>query len=143
MKWENQRKRYLTYSIPKLKEVADKFCSEFIRRKYTDWKGETQCYTCPAKKRWQEMQNGHYNSRIYINTRYYEPNLRPQCYRCNVLLKGNYTEFSIRLERETPGILKVLDDWKHRKSEESTRYELLDLIEGFKNKINELTRENN
>ncbi len=77
-----------------------------------------------------------------MNTRYYEPNLRPQCYRCNVLLKGNYTEFSINLLRESPTSLEELARWKVMKSKDSTRYDLLDIIESFKTKLQKLDNNN-
>lgn len=125
-------------SISQLKKLADKHCSEYIRRKYADWQGNVRCYTCPKTAYYKEMQCGHYVSRVYSNTRYYEPNLRVQCYRCNVLLKGNYDEFSLRLERETPGILKTLNDWKHRPSSTNSRQDLLMVIEDFKSKLKNL-----
>lgn len=142
MKPENYKKRLLTYSVLKLKKIADEVCSLYIRTKFADWKGEVQCYTCPVKKPIKEMQNGHYISRVYMNTRYYEPNLRPQCYRCNVLLKGNYTEFSINLLRESPTSLEELARWKVMKSKDSTRYDLLDIIESFKTKLQKLDNNN-
>lgn len=140
MKPETYRKRLFVKSISQLKDIADELCSEYIRRKYSDWKGEVACFTCGKVKRWQEMQNGHYISRTYNNTRYYDPNLRVQCYSCNVMKHGNYDEFAIRLERETPGILEHLNTWKHRKSTESTRIELIELIFDYKEKIKALDK---
>ena len=137
---EKYRKRLFTKSIPQLKDIADELCSEYIRRKYSDWKGQVACYTCGKVKPWQEQQNGHYISRTYNNTRYYEPNLRVQCYSCNVEKRGNYTEFAIRLERENPGALEMLDIWKHRESAESTRMELINLIFEYKEKIKTLDK---
>lgn len=139
MKDETYRKRLLTKSISQLKQIADELCSEYIRRKYSDWQGNVSCYTCGKVKRWQEQQCGHYISRTYNNTRYYEPNLRVQCYSCNVEKRGNYTEFAIRLEREKAGTLEHLDMWKHRKSTDSTRMELIELIFDFKKKLSHLT----
>lgn len=140
MKPETYRKRLFTYPIPKLKQIADDFCSEYIRRKYADWQGNVACYTCGKVKNWREQQTGHYISRTYNNTRYYEPNLRVQCYSCNVEKRGNYTEFAIRLEREKAGTLEHLDQWKHRPSTESTRLELIELIFGFKEKLSKLDK---
>lgn len=122
-------------SISQLKSLADKLCSEYIRRKYANWKGEVACYTCGKTFHWKQIQNGHYISRVYSNTRYYEPNLRPQCYSCNVMRHGAMDEFAIRLERETPGILKELNDWKHRPSSTNSRQDLLMVIDDFKSKL--------
>lgn len=140
MKDETYRKRLFTYPIPKLKKIADELCSEYIRRKYSNWKGEVACYTCGKVKRWQDQQAGHYISRTYNNTRYYEPNLRVQCYSCNIEKRGNYTEFAIRLEREKAGTLEHLDQWKHRETTESTRMELIELIFDFKKKLSTLDK---
>lgn len=126
-------------SISQLKKLADKLCSEWVRRKKADWKGENNCYTCGIKKHYKELQAGHYVSRIYTNTRYYEENLRPQCYSCNVMRHGNMDEFAIRLERETPGILKDLNDWKRRPASTNTRQDLMMVIEDFKSKLKTLT----
>ena len=121
MKIESYRKRLLTKTISQLKEIADDEISIYIRRKYSNWKGEAPCYTCGIVKRWQEQQNGHYISRTYNNTRYYEANLRVQCYSCNVMKHGNMDEYAYRLEKEKPGTLDHLNMWKHRKSTDSTR----------------------
>ncbi len=126
-------------SIQQLKKIADKWCSEWIRRKYANWKGETACYTCGATKPWKEIQCGHFVSRVYGNLRYYEPNLRPQCYSCNVMRHGNMDEYSLRLERETPGILEELNRWKRMPSTPFTWTGLNETIEDFKMKIKSLS----
>lgn len=125
-------------SISQLKSLADKLCSEYIRRKYANWKGEVKCFTCDKMLQWKQIQNGHYISRVYSNTRYYEPNLRPQCYSCNIMKHGAMDEFAIRLERETPGILKELNNWKHRPTSGNTREDLQLIIEEYKTKIKKL-----
>ena len=119
-------------SISQLKKLADKLCSLYIRTKYADWKGEVRCYTCDKVFTIKTIQCGHYVSRVYTNLRWAEINLRPQCYSCNVMRRGNMDEFAVRLERETPGILKELNDWKHRPSSTNTRQDLLFIIDKYK-----------
>ena len=69
----------------------DKVFSEYIRRR-DDGKG---CVTCGIKKPWQEMQACHYYSRGKYPTRWHELNVHSGCYRCNVLLKGAYTDYAL------------------------------------------------
>lgn len=138
MKPENLRKRYLTYGIPKLKEILDEHVSIYVRRKYSDWKGEVACYTCDKVFTIKTIQCGHYVSRVYTNLRWYLPNLRPQCYSCNIMKNGNTQEFGARLDQEKPRTTQMLNDWKHRPSTELKRLELVEQIFEFKNKIKSL-----
>jgi hypothetical protein len=124
--------------IAQLKKEADKWCSLYVRQKGADLNGMNTCYTCGVKKHFKELQCGHYISRVYGNLRYYEPNLRPQCYSCNVMRHGNMAEYAIRLERETPGILEKLHQAKYLPPSSFKALDLLDLIEIYKQKIKEL-----
>lgn len=74
-----------------LVKKLDKVFSEFIRLR-DDGKG---CVTCGDIKTWREMQNCHFYSRGRQNTRWDETNCHSGCYRCNVLLKGNYIPYTI------------------------------------------------
>ena len=125
-------------SISQLKKEADRLCSLLVRQGGADWKGNARCFTCLVEKPWKELQAGHYVSRIYTNLRWHLPNIKIQCYSCNVMRRGNMDEFAIRLEKETPGILKVLNDWKHRSASKNTRQDLLVVVDEFKNKLKKL-----
>lgn len=122
-------------NFSQLKKTADQLCSEYVRRSYADWKGNVQCFTCPKTAHYRQMQCGHYVSRVYTNLRWHLPNLRVQCPGCNIFKKGNMDEYAIRLERETPGILNELNEWKHRPSSPNTRKDLEMVIRDFKDKI--------
>lgn len=74
-----------------LVKELDKVFSEYIRRR-DDGK---PCVTCDVRKPWREMQACHYISRGKYGTRWDETNVHAGCYRCNVLLKGNYTEYAL------------------------------------------------
>jgi hypothetical protein len=54
--------------------------SIYIRRKYADWKGEVQCFTCFFFGPWTELQAGHYKHK-YLD--FDEKNIHPQCDVCN------------------------------------------------------------
>ncbi len=132
MKEENLRKRYLTLSIPKLKKLADKEFSLWLRNNYAK-EGKVKCYTCDKEFDIKSIQCGHYISRIYTNLRWAEINCRPQCYSCNIMLRGNFTEFGIRLEREKQGALEELHKWKVMPSTQLKRQDLIDIIFKYRN----------
>lgn len=75
----------------KVVKDLDAAFSQYIRLR-DDGKG---CCTCGVKKEWKEMQACHYITRGKLPTRWDETNVHSGCYRCNVLLKGNYTEYAI------------------------------------------------
>ena len=52
-----------TEDLNGLIEDADALFSRWIRLKYSDKAGIATCYTCGTKKRYHEMQGGHYISR--------------------------------------------------------------------------------
>lgn len=56
-----------------------------------------QCYTCGAVKPVAQIQCGHFVSRNNSATRYYLPNLRPQCAGCNVWGRGRYDVYADKL----------------------------------------------
>ena len=124
--------------IAQLKKIADKIVSEYVRRKDADFNGYNSCFTCGVKKHYKELQCGHYISRIYGHTRYYLPNLRPQCPACNIFKHGNMDEYALRLERETPGILEELNRWKKMPPTPFNWIELNKLIEDYKQKVKAL-----
>ena len=91
-----------------LKKKAWALLSECVRREASNetykvrpmWNGEIVCYTCPTMSGWKEMQAGHAiggrNGAVLLD----EEIIRPQCVRCNIMLRGNYGEFITRLVRE-------------------------------------------
>ncbi len=81
----------------KLVKELDRVFSIYIRQKYADMYGFTECYTCGTKLYWSELQCGHYYSRKYYSTRWDEDNCRPQCYKCNMLLRGNLNAYTKNL----------------------------------------------
>ena len=82
----------------KLKKALWEECRRITRTRYGN-----QCYTCPTSglvgSNWQ---TGHYisSSICSVFMRYHLPNLRPQCYNCNINKSGNWLSFEDRLNRE-------------------------------------------
>jgi len=110
-----------------LVKKLDQAFSWYIRRR-DDGIG---CITCGVVKPWQEMQNCHFYSRGRLPTRWDETNCHSGCYRCNVLLKGNYinyTKYMIdRYGREYVDELEV----KSRSDIKISSVELKEMIEKY------------
>lgn len=121
-------------SLSKLKKEADAIYSKYIRQKYSK-NGLVMCVSCGSWKPIKEMQNGHYVSRSYLSTRFYNKNCHPQCYACNICRSGNMDEYSLWLiGTYGEGILEELN----RKKWEQVKYtkeDYLKMIERYKKKI--------
>jgi hypothetical protein len=121
-------------SLKQLKKLADKYCSDYIRQR-----DGGSCFTCGNWKEWRYQQNGHYVPRNYLSTRFLERNCHCQCVSCNVFKKGNMDAYALMLVRKYgPGILEELNRIKHEECK-LTKEDYKNLIESFKNKINNLT----
>ena len=115
-----------------LVKKLDKIFSEFIRLR-DDGRG---CVTCGDVKPWREMQNCHFYSRGRQNTRWDETNCHSGCYRCNVLLKGNYISYTMYMI-DTYGREHVENLEKLSKSTEKiTTVRLKEMIEYYTNLVN-------
>jgi len=108
-------------SISKLMKEADRNMSLYVRQKYADKEGNVQCFTCPYTAHWKKMQNGHFVSRFYKETRYDQRNCRPQCYTCNMWRNGMTPHFAAKLQQELgAGIVEELYE-KARQTKTYTR----------------------
>jgi hypothetical protein len=85
-------------SKSQLLKKADSVFSKYIRKKY-EIDGFVACVTCRVKMEIPKAQAGHFIRRSIYSLRYSEDNVFPQCYRCNVLMHGNYPSFSLYLIR--------------------------------------------
>lgn len=79
-----------TMSRSQLVKRLDSVFSQYVRLR-DDGNG---CITCGDKKPWKEMQACHFYTRGRQATRWHESNVFGGCYRCNVLLKGNYINYT-------------------------------------------------
>jgi len=55
------------------------------------------CITCGKQQPWQEQQNCHFFSRGRYATRWDENNCFAGCVTCNVFLKGNYIQYTLKI----------------------------------------------
>lgn len=79
------------------KDLADVIHSIYIRLVKSDEQGYCTCITSWDKTLWKELQNWHYRTRSHLNTRYLDDNCRPQTYRDNVILSGNYRCYALKM----------------------------------------------
>jgi len=130
-------------SRSKLVAKLDSVFSQFVRLSNADSDRNIRCYTCDRKMRWNEpriAQNGHFYTRGRYATRWDIENCRPQCYRCNCILKGNYIEYTTRMIYEV-GAEKV-DELK-RLSKTTVKiptHQLQDMIEDYSHRVEMLLK---
>lgn len=82
----------------KQKEKLWELCKQLTRRRYGN-----MCYTCGQRDLvGQNWHTGHFitDSTCSTELSYDLDNLRPQCYRCNINLSGNWIAFEARMISE-------------------------------------------
>ena len=86
-------------TISKLKKELDKWFSLYIRLRDATDEGMVQCFTCGKVSHYKSgMQNGHFQSRKHLATRWSETNCQVQCVGCNMFKAGEQYKFSIALD---------------------------------------------
>jgi hypothetical protein len=113
--------------------------SEYVRRRGADAGGTERCYTCGAPNHWKALQCGHAIGGRHNAVLFDEDICRPQCVRCNVMLRGNYPIFTTNLIKENG-----LEWWEGklagaRQVVKWARSDLEDLIQTYKQKLEGLT----
>jgi|TARA_R100000455_G_C6259374_1_gene114899 hypothetical protein len=116
----------------KLVKKADAVFSEYIRRRFADRNGITECCTCGKKDHWKKLQCGHFQSRRFYSTRWDEQNCAVQCSGCNVFKYGEQYKFSIYIDQKygpgtSEGLLK-----KANKIYKLSNYDIQEIIEYYK-----------
>tara|TARA_B100000768_G_scaffold37785_1_gene36438 strand:+ start:988 stop:1401 length:414 start_codon:yes stop_codon:yes gene_type:complete len=87
-------------TISKLKKELDKWFSLYIRLREANEYGYCQCFTCGKVGHYKTggMQNGHFQSRKHLSTRFDEDNCQVQCVACNMFRQGEQFKFGINLD---------------------------------------------
>ena len=101
--------------------------SRYIRIKEANENGMCECYTCGKIDHWKYLQCSHYIKRGHYGLRWDSRNAKPACINCNELLNGNINEYTIRLEKEYPGLTNQLKE-QSREIYKYNRDELKELI---------------
>ena len=76
-----------------VKELDSVF-SQYIRLCAVDELGDTTCVTCGDTRPWKQHQNGHFFTRGRYATRWDKDNCHVQCVKCNIMLHGNYIQYT-------------------------------------------------
>ena len=85
-------------TISKLKKELDAIFSLYIRLRESE-EGLVQCFTCNKVSHYKSgMQNGHFQSRKHLSTRWSETNCQVQCVGCNMFKAGEQYKFAINLD---------------------------------------------
>ena len=129
-------------SISKLKKELDKWFSLFIRLRGADGFGFVQCFTCQRFKHYKSgMQNGHFQSRSFLSTRFDEENCQPQCVGCNMFKSGEQYKFSVNLDNKYgKGKAKQLE-FEARQIQKFSRADYQEKISYYKSLVEKLKTE--
>lgn len=79
----------------KLIKDLDSVFSQYIRLRDSDNHGIVTCPLCWKQVDYKFAQNMHFISRWVLKYRYDENNCFAWCMRCNVILNGNYIEYTM------------------------------------------------
>ena len=128
-------------SISKLKKELDKWFSLFIRLRDSH-EGLSQCFTCGCVKPYNKgMQNGHFQSRTFLATRFNEENCQPQCVGCNMFKQGEQYKFALSLDAKYgEGTAQELE-FLSRLTVKFTRGDYEDKILYYKSTVEKLKKE--
>ena len=88
-------------TVSKLKKELDTIFSVFIRLRSANEYGMCQCFTCGKVGHYKTggMQNGHFQSRKHLATRFSEDgNCEVQCVSCNIFKSGMQWKFGMNLD---------------------------------------------
>lgn len=122
-------------SRSKLVKKADSIFSTYIRLRDSDKKWYVKCPLCWSKIHWKKAQNMHFITRSCWLYRYDEDNCHAWCMRCNVILNGNYIEYT-RYMQNRYGI-SAIDEMRvnAKKIFKLSTKEIQTIIEKYENKI--------
>ena len=129
-------------TISKLKKELDKWFSLYIRLRDADELGFIQCFTCGRFKNYKSgMQNGHFQSRSFLATRFDEENCQPQCVGCNMFKQGEQYKFALNLDAKYgEGKAEELE-LLARTTVKLTRYDYEEKIGYYKDLVEKLKKE--
>lgn len=134
--WKKQKKEWKqkNETVGQLMKRAQKVFNEYIRKRD---KGK-KCISCDTILT-KDYDAGHYfSSGGHKNITYNEANCWGQCRKCNHFLSGNLIEYQIEIQKRI-GADKLLELYAEaHKEKKYSRDELKQIVEKYKQKINEL-----
>ena len=130
-------------TISKLKKELDKWFSLYIRLRSANEYGMCQCFTCGKVGHYKTggMQNGHFQSRKHMATRFDTENCQVQCIKCNMFSQGEQFKFGLNLDAKYgEGTAEELE-YLARTTFKISRAEYEDYISYYKNIVENLKEE--
>lgn len=122
----------------RLKKKIDTVFSIFIRTRFADDAGYTNCYTCRVVKHWQKLDAGHFQGRGKLSTRWHELNVFQQCKQCNGFRGGEQFKFSRQLDADYgEGTAEEMERLGNQMRKYSIQ-ELRDLLKHYQSKVEDL-----
>jgi len=129
-------------TISKLKKELDKWFSLYIRLRDANEYGMVQCFTCGIVRGYKDgMQNGHFQSRKHMATRFDEENCQVQCIKCNIFDSGQQYLFSLRLDEKYGAGTSEELEYLARTIHKVSRVEYEEKISYYKNLVENLKEE--
>ena len=130
-------------TVSKLKKELDKWFSLYIRLRDATDEGLVQCFTCGKVAHYKtgSMQNGHFQSRRFMSTRFDEENCQIQCVKCNMFEQGQQYQFGLQLDAKYgEGTADELIFLAH-KTVKFTRSDYDDKLSYYKSAVQNLKKE--
>ena len=129
-------------TVSKLKKELDKWFSLFIRLRGATNEGMVQCFTCGKVSHYKSgMQNGHFQSRRHLATRFDETNCQVQCVGCNMFKAGEQFKFHINLNAKYGEDTSINLQHKAMQSVKITRADYEDFVSYYKSAVDKLKKE--
>jgi hypothetical protein len=127
--------------ITKLKKELDAIFSKYIRLREATSTGAAQCFTCGKVAHWKTLQNGHFQSRRHLATRFDEQNCQVQCVKCNMFEQGEQFKFGLNLDAKYgEGTAQELE-YLSRTTVKIGRVDYEEKISYYKDLVNKLLKE--
>lgn len=117
-----------------LKIDLDRVVSRYVRLKEIDSEHKCECFTCGKRAHYLRQHCGHFINRVHLATRWLIQNLRVQCVKCNIELRGNIKVYAERLEEESKGSVEFLQELS-RTVEHPSRDDLKQLLFDYQQKL--------
>tara|TARA_R100000781_G_scaffold539_5_gene903 strand:- start:894 stop:1298 length:405 start_codon:yes stop_codon:yes gene_type:complete len=125
-------------TISKLKKELDKWFSLFIRLRDSE-NGWCHCATCSKVSYYKSgMQNGHFQSRRFMATRYDEQNCYAQCVACNMFRGGEQFKFALWIDAKYGDGTALELEYKARTTVKFSRVDYEDKISYYKDAVKNL-----
>lgn len=129
--------RVKTLTVSKAKSKAWEWFSKYIRQRGSVY-GINWCFTCNANQSVKLLQAGHWLPGRHPSVLFDERNCHPQCYHCNIGLKGNPVVYYDKMLNVYGR--KVCEELKRKDKElkQFKVYELVEIADKYKKKYEEL-----